>query len=310
MTQGVQKEIRALSAIEPERHFVQVGREMFCADLVPRSHDAALQERECRLDGVGMNVSSGTDVFFFRVIDTFVFEITDSRFVSSPLVGDDNVYVGADVFLNVLRQRAGLSVLCVKESQIAIALTNADHYFFLSGGSNLLPVLPSPESFSANIGFVHLNRAFEHYAFGFFHGRADAMAEIPSGFVANSDGSLDLVGRHSLASFTEQQRNHEPFTQSQVGVVKDRSSGDRELIVALFTVQETAIQTRKRLSVATRAFRAIRPPEPFKQFAALLVGIKQFSEVRESHSERPIGEREERSASAGANKEAIGVHKT
>ena len=38
MTQGIEKQGLALATIEAERHFIQIGWEMFSADLVPRSH--------------------------------------------------------------------------------------------------------------------------------------------------------------------------------------------------------------------------------------------------------------------------------
>jgi hypothetical protein len=46
MTQGIQKQVSVLPAIEAECHFVQVGREMFGTNLVPRSNNSALQQRE------------------------------------------------------------------------------------------------------------------------------------------------------------------------------------------------------------------------------------------------------------------------
>lgn len=55
MTQGVQEQVRAVPAIEPESHLVQVGQKMFGADLVPRSHDAALEQRESGFDRVRRN---------------------------------------------------------------------------------------------------------------------------------------------------------------------------------------------------------------------------------------------------------------
>src|SRR5690242_9451186 len=57
MTQSIQENGGRLPAIETEGHLIQVGREMLCADLVPSSHNAALQEGECGLDRVGMNVA-------------------------------------------------------------------------------------------------------------------------------------------------------------------------------------------------------------------------------------------------------------
>jgi hypothetical protein len=43
MTQCVKKQVGVLAAVEAERHLVQVGREMLCADLVPRPQGAPLK---------------------------------------------------------------------------------------------------------------------------------------------------------------------------------------------------------------------------------------------------------------------------
>ncbi len=51
---GILKQCRAvLSPIDPERHLVQVGGQVFRADSMPCADDAALQERESVLDRVG-----------------------------------------------------------------------------------------------------------------------------------------------------------------------------------------------------------------------------------------------------------------
>jgi hypothetical protein len=61
MAQGINEQIGPLAAIEPEAHFFQVGREMLGANPVPCAHDAALQKRECGLDGIRMNVAHDID---------------------------------------------------------------------------------------------------------------------------------------------------------------------------------------------------------------------------------------------------------
>ena len=48
-------------AIEAERHFFKVGREMLCADMMPSSHDAALQKRERGFDRVRVGVALDVD---------------------------------------------------------------------------------------------------------------------------------------------------------------------------------------------------------------------------------------------------------
>lgn len=70
MTQGVEKQVGILSAIEAECHLVQVGREVLCADLVPCAHDAALEQGECGLDSIGMNITVNINAVF--VLDRFV----------------------------------------------------------------------------------------------------------------------------------------------------------------------------------------------------------------------------------------------
>src|SRR5258708_14230383 len=57
MTQSINEQIGTLPAIESELHFFEVGRKMFGANSVPRSHDATFEKREGEFDGVGVNVS-------------------------------------------------------------------------------------------------------------------------------------------------------------------------------------------------------------------------------------------------------------
>jgi len=42
---------------------------MLCRDFVPRSDNAALEQRERRLDGICVNVGSGSDILFAGVVD-------------------------------------------------------------------------------------------------------------------------------------------------------------------------------------------------------------------------------------------------
>jgi hypothetical protein len=56
MTQSVHEQIGAVAAVEPELHLLQVGREMLGAQLVLRAHDGALQQGECGLDRVGVEL--------------------------------------------------------------------------------------------------------------------------------------------------------------------------------------------------------------------------------------------------------------
>ena len=281
MAQSVQKQIRILPAIEPECHFIQVGREMFCADFMPRSHDAALEQGECRFNGIGVNVSSEADIFLRGVIDGFVFRIAHGVLVGLECVCDDDVNIGTDIFPNVLRQGSSLGILGVKETQVTIALTDTDNYFF--GG---LACFRSPANLAtAYVGFIHFDCTVQHRLIHFFHGSTNAVAQVPCGFISHAKGTFDLVSGHTFPRFTEKQGDHKPFRQGKVRVIENRASGDRELIFAIAAPEQFCIgfKTDNVLSFATRAHRAFGPTQSFEKFTAFFVSRKQFSNVRESH---------------------------
>ena len=61
MTQGIYKEIGVLAAIESKRHFGAVGLQVFRADSMPGTHDAALEKRERRFDRIGIDIALRVD---------------------------------------------------------------------------------------------------------------------------------------------------------------------------------------------------------------------------------------------------------
>lgn len=277
MTQGVQKQVVILPAIESERHLIQVGRQMLRADFVPASCDAAFQERERRFDSVGVNVRSAPDVFFLPVVHFLmtVAEFTDSLSVGRQFVGNDYIHVLGDVFLDVLLQRSNLGVLGVEEAQIAVALADAD-YDFLVCTLLAAPIFPRAVQSSTDVGFVHLNRSIEHRLVSFFHGRTDAMAEIPRSFVADTERALNLAGRHSLFRFAEQERGEEPLVKRQVGVIENRSGGHSKLVVAFLAVVERLFGFQLDSGhLAARALRASGPAQTGEQLAALFICWEQ-----------------------------------
>lgn len=286
MTKGIQKQIGILPAIEAEAHFVEIGRQMLCGNPMPCADDAALQERESRFNRVRVNVAINVDLGF--VLNRFVLrghgDALHCRRVGVEFVGHDYIHIFANVLSDELRQCAALNVLSMEEPEIAATLTDADNNLFVGVA---VPCLAVGVLLAADVGFVHFDSTVQHGPLSFFHGSTNAMAQVPRGLVADSQGTFDLIGGHSLTCFAEQQNRHEPLLQGQVGVVKDSSSGHRELIVAFFAVQEPRIQSCKSGSVAPWAFRIAGPAQPLQQFTAFFVGIEQFNHIRESHREHP-----------------------
>src|SRR5208283_5030928 len=167
MTQGIEEQIRAVPAVEAEAHLVQVGLQVLGAELVPRSHDAALKQRECRFDAVRMDVSSKPDVFFPRVIHGFVsaLEFTQSAGISGEFVGHNYIYIAADVLLDVPRKCSALGIFRMEEPQFTAALANSNYDFFVRGS----PAASTVALFSAHISFVHFDSAIKHRAVNLSH---------------------------------------------------------------------------------------------------------------------------------------------
>src|SRR5208282_5981800 len=208
MTQGIKEQIGTLPAIEAELHLIQVGLEMLCADVVPRSHDSTLQEREAGLGSIRVN--QPVDVLFLvadRLVRLPLFPVhcegIDRRFVR-----DNHFYVLADMVPENLTHcwRFGFTSASMNQMQFSAALADTEH--------NLLLMARHPlAGFSANIGFVNFYRAVQHL-FRFFHGATDTVAEIPSCFVTpDSKSPLNLAGRHSLLGFAEKQDRQKPLGQ-------------------------------------------------------------------------------------------------
>jgi len=285
MAQRIKEQIGTIPAIETELHFVQVGREMLRAKAMPRSDDAALKQRECGFHGVRVNVSPKPDILFPSVVDRLMFGITNRLAIGGKVVSHDYVNVLRNVFLNVPCQSSGLGIFGVEESHVTAALTDADND--LLRVPLAAPALTVTAQLSADIGFVHFDLTVEHWNVKFHHGATYAMAEVPCGLIADAESALHLVRRKSLARFTDKQRSYKPFEQRKVRVMEDSASGNAELVVTLFAVQEFPGKTGEFASIATGALRAERPTKSFEEFTAAIIGVECSSYIEECHSECP-----------------------
>jgi hypothetical protein len=104
MTQRIKEQIGILATIEPKSHFVQIGREMLWANPVPRSHNAALEKRESRFNGVCVNVAH--DINLATVVDGLVPRSGDSSAlhcegIGCEVIGDNHVYIAAYILADV-----------------------------------------------------------------------------------------------------------------------------------------------------------------------------------------------------------------
>lgn len=272
MAQGVEEQIGTFPAIKPELHLFEIGREMLRAESVPCSSKAAFEEREGGLDGIGVNVSD--DVAASAVIDRLVTvrfaEALHGEFVRYVVIGIDHIYVLADILTNKLGECSRLRILSVKEPQITVALADTDHYFFVIQASDFaFAAIPS-----AKVRNVNFDLAIQHRLVGLRHCVTDTMAEIPCRLVAaDAERALNLAGRNTLFRFAEEQRSGKPLHKGQVGIIEHGASGDAELVIAVFAVEELFFGFEFDYgSIAAEAARTFGPAQTDKQFPALLFG--------------------------------------
>jgi hypothetical protein len=275
MTQSINKQGGTLAAIESETHLFQVGGEMLCADAMPRSHNAALEQREGILNGVRVDISH--DIDLAAMIDGLVLFCWNASAIHGVGIGHkiirhNHVNILADVLSDELRDGSSLGIAGMKKSHFAVPLPDSEYDFFVIPARL---VSASPD-LSADIGFVYLYDAIEHGPCGFPHSGTDAMAEIPCGLIAaDSERSLNLAGRNAFLGFTEQQGRRKPFNQGQVRIIEDRARKDGELIVTVFAVEKLLFGFQfGSVGLAAGAARSFGPAEPHKELSAFIIAAK------------------------------------
>lgn len=272
MTQCVEEQIRPLPAIEPKSHFFEVGCEMLCADFVPRADDSALQKREGVFHGIRVNVAH--DVDLAAMVDGFVFRFRNAegshRFrIAAPIVRKDHVYIFADVLSDILCDGSRCVVARMEEAKFSIALADTDYDFFVV----LVRFVPLTDILSSDIGFIYFDLAVEHWLFNLTHCGPDAMAEIPSRFVAaDPERPLNLAGRNSFLRLTQKQGCGEPHDERQVCIIENGASENRKLVVAVLAIEQLLFCFKfDGIGFASRATQTFGPAQPREKFPAFVI---------------------------------------
>src|SRR5262249_19181803 len=134
---SVTEQVGVFAIVEPEAHLITVGLQVLRADLVPCADYAALEERKCRLNRIGVNVPYG--IVAFRVIDGCVLgvQFSEGLMVSGKVIRHDHVNIPAHVFFDVLCQCSALYIGSMEEPQSAMTLPDADNNLFRSSTTAL-----------------------------------------------------------------------------------------------------------------------------------------------------------------------------
>ena len=230
---GIAEQIGVFTIIKSPRHLVQIGLQMLCANPMPRTNDAALQQRERGFYRVSVNVGSDTDIFLLGMIHrlmlfTWYSGALHCMRICGEVIRHDHIHVTADVLADVLGQCSRLGVCGMEEPQIAAALTDTDHNLFCLFASVNAP----SDLFAAYVGLIYFNGAIQFGSGDLFNSMTDAMTEIPSSAIVDSQHSLQLICADTLAGLAHYESSKKPFCQRQVRIVEDRASSNGELITA------------------------------------------------------------------------------
>src|SRR5580658_6476419 len=109
---------------------------MLRADFMPRTDDAPVQERECGLNCISVNVAVNIDPILVldRLVLTEYASVVQGLRVSLKLIRHNHINIAGDVLFDVLCQSAALYILSVEEAKLPTwaALTDTDDYLFLA----------------------------------------------------------------------------------------------------------------------------------------------------------------------------------
>jgi hypothetical protein len=263
--------------IIPELKFRDVQRQIFAADLVKTSHDAALQERPKTVDC--LRVNDTINILFCGMPDDAMVEIVAEVPIAGMLIGRDETYFLGNRRADERVHSFGIGIVDDASNNVALATDSADHDR-LSGnaGSGMLLIPMAIAVAAADIGFVNFDDAAK-LGFRFDESGADFVAHGMCGAVAaEAHHTLDLKSADPFFAGEHQMHDLEPLSERLVRVLKDGASNVREAIGSHWSAF-IALPVKlspgqwESLSAATWALDAIRPAARDQvNLASLFVG--------------------------------------
>jgi hypothetical protein len=262
-----------------------VQRQIFAADYVKTSHDAALQERLEAIDC--LSVDCAVDVLASAMPhNAMLFQLM----IAGVIVGRDQANFFGNSFANEAVQCCSVGVVDDASHDIALALHGAQNGFFAVATSSWSALIPMPVFvLAADISFINFDNAHELAEFRFGEAAADAMAHIVRGRVGAETkhpmhlhrGNALLAGQHKIDDL-------EPSPHRNIRVFEDRSDKHGESIAERGTLPTLPVewplnQFSNIFAPATRTPNTMRPTPRNEIGFACNVGRKQPIELCNSH---------------------------
>lgn len=93
----------------------------------------------------------------------------------------------------------------------------------------------------AEEGFVYFHDSTHQFGVLFFHRGANALCQVPSGFVGDAQHSLELIARDPFLALTDHVDGQKPLPERQLGIVEDRLDTHRELVATSVAIELAAL---------------------------------------------------------------------
>ena len=245
---------------------------MLHADLVEGTHDGTLEQAPHAFDAVRVDIAH--DPFVEVVLHGVMLDAhtVPEATVGRKLVGVDGEGFIGDGALDEVVQGGPFRVRDALQADAPVTLhgTHDDGLVGRRVGSSALASLATTDKRLVHFDDPEQRRSLE--AVG-SHGLTDAVTEVPSGLVGDSEGALHLVRADPLLRLDHQVHGHEPLPQRKLGVVEDRPRGHREAVAASVAIELVPSGDLGYGHVtATRAGDTRRPAQLFEVFPAGLFG--------------------------------------
>jgi hypothetical protein len=291
--------VGVVSVIVSELEFSNVQMQIFVADLMECSDNAALEDRPEAFNRIRMNCAD--DMLTNGVVNRLVREAMLQPHIAWVGVSAEQADAIRYGFADESLKRLSTSVFDNASNDVAFALDRANYGSLAGVAAPALaaflvpmPVLIAP----ANVGLINLDDAAK-FLDVLDHGGSDLVAHEPSGLVAaEAHITEDLEGAHALLADQHQVRDSVPIFQRLIRVLKDCAGQVREAITcgtarcAYRALPMVAGSEGIDLEVtAARAGNALWPSPRYQINDAIVLSLKQRVELGRCHLMNCFGAR-------------------
>jgi len=286
---GRTENVGVLPVVVAPLEFRDVERQIFGADMVEATHNAALQQRPEAIDCLGMDQSA--HIFTAPVADGLMRELWRETDVAAMFVSGDKADFLRHGHPDEMAHGPHVRFAQHASHDVALPLNGTDDDFLAaaaSAGSLFIPM--SVLVLAADIGFINLDDTHQLAKLGVDQSRANAVAHVVCGRVgAEAHHAMDLQRGNTLLAGQHEVDHTEPLAHPDIGILENCPDQYGEAItsdlgaLSALPVKRTISDGRDFLIPAAWATNTIRPAASNQICLAGIVGREQFVELPNCH---------------------------